>query len=95
MLILSSSAAEISTTGRFPTTIKNLKQVTKGKLKEDLLEAITSIVFQRNRIVHELDQSELTKQEVEDAFSLAINFIKELENVAVELGVPIDANPSE
>lgn len=92
---LADSASQNATLGKFTTTKNNLLKLTKNKIDATMMTKISKIVEQRNRIVHESEQEEITYDQVVMAFSVAMAFVAELERVGKELGVPVIKTPDD
>jgi hypothetical protein len=86
---LASRASEVAMQGKFRSMLKILQQVTKNVFQEEILEKITLLAEQRNRIVHELSTEEISIQDVEDGFATMFELVEKSEQAAIQLNMPV------
>ena len=93
LLSLARQAASKAMQGEFKNVIKRLKIVTVGKecpkdLK-DLLDKIIALNKTRNKIVHELSNTEISFNDVTKAFEAALELLEYLRKIAKQLEIPV------
>jgi len=90
LLSLAEQAASKAMQGEFKSALKRLKKVTIGEeFSKELLDKIIALNETRNKIVHELSNVTVLFDDVEEGFKTAFGMVKYLENVAIQMEIPV------
>jgi hypothetical protein len=89
LLTLASRAASKVMQGEFKFAVKRLEKVIGKKFPTELSEPIIQISENRNKIVHELNDIEVTFDDITKAFDKTFELVEYLENCAIEMKIPV------
>lgn len=90
LLNLANVAASNLLKGKFSSNIKNLEDITKSALPENLKISLVKIVSYRNEFVHESKMKTLTNIDVKESFDVLDDFLKWMGKAALEQGIPVN-----
>lgn len=90
MLSLANMGASTLLKGKFSSNIKNLEEITKSSVPEDLKKRLIEIVQHRNEFVHESKAKTLTNIDVKKNFDDVYDFLKWMGTAALKQNVPVN-----
>ena len=90
ILNLANMGASTLLKGKFSSNIKNLEEITKSSVPENLKKRLIEIVQHRNEFVHESKAKTLTDIDVKKIFDDVYDFLKWMGTVALKQNVPVN-----
>ncbi len=90
ILDLAKKAAEQASRGQLIKIISNLEELTNNEIDPDIINKMGQIIDERNKIVHEFTSDEINAQVVMDYYSIFLEVIEHIEDVAEKIGIETD-----
>lgn len=90
ILNLANMGASSLLKGKFSSNIKNLEEITKSSVPENLKKRLIEIVQHRNEFVHESRAKTLTNIDVKKTFDDVYEFLKWMGTAALKQNVPVN-----